>query len=99
MPQSVDFKHGGGITSAAGAEAGKDVAYSAISEADALEAYRKANNMAGIGKAPARAKPEWKQKEGTYIASWRKEQEAKRLAQQRAAKDLADKPIKTAATE
>lgn len=103
MPQqpTTIYDPYGRAVGAKGAEAGKEGKYNEIAESEAREAYRKAQGMSGIGKAGARAKPEYKQKEDAHIAAWRKEQEAKRVAQAKAAKDLAEKekPTKVAAGE
>jgi hypothetical protein len=103
MPQTVTQDSGGKPTGWKGPKAGVGEEETArrVAEQAARDAYQKAQGMAGIGKAGARSKPEWKKREDAYIAGWRKEQEAKRVAQAKAAKDLAEKeePTKVAAAE
>jgi hypothetical protein len=61
----------GQVTGYKGGEAGQGPKYDKIAEEAEREAFRKKHGMGGIGKAGARAKPEWKAKEDAHTREWR----------------------------
>jgi len=84
MPQSSPtYDPQGRVVGYKGGESGQGAKYDKIAEDAEREAFRKKQGMGGIGKAGARAKPEWKTKEDAHIKGWRVTQ-AQRAGQAKA---------------